>query len=401
MKKLFILAFIFVCCFLFAMPSLAKVHVGGSVFLDAYYHRFDSDATQSYMGPGDFAPGTDDWQQLKIEVPIDTNIHANWVNDEGDVGMYIELSLGGANGDTSVILYKAYGWWQITPMFKLTVGQTDNSFATLEPDQALGGASMHSDSDGFGNIQDAGHPQIRLETKFNDMVTLMVSVLNPREGASWDWNYGTLPGNEENVWPRIDAALLLNIGPVYIEPSMSWMKVKHDEGSMNMGAATSYNVTAYALGVMYTVGPFTLSAEGAFGQNWYNGQISYDALLSYPIGVSPAGVQYDRELNFEDTEDAAFWIDAAFQIGPATIHAIYGYQETDIFMYLGSEEGELEYARQMYGVSVPISVTNTFIIRPEFTVHDWGKADIPDFWPQEDIPFGKEYIGGIQFQVGF
>ncbi|MFC1885389.1 hypothetical protein ACFL2O_11555 [Thermodesulfobacteriota bacterium] len=402
MKKLFVFVLTVTCTLLLAMPVLAKVSVGGSVFLDSYYHRFDADAARSYMGPGDMTPGTDDWQQLEIEVPGDTNIHAEWLNDDGNVGMYIELWLGGPNGSTDVGLCYAYGWWQITPMFKILVGHTDGSFATLEPDQALGGASGHSDADGFGNVGDAGHPQIRLEAKFNDMVTLMVSALDPREGTSFDWlTYSTLAGNEENVWPRMDVALLLNIGPVYIEPSMSWMKVKHDEGSMNIGAATFYNVYAFALGAMYTIGPFTISAEGAFGQNWYNGQISYDSLLNYPPGVVPGGVQYDREFNFEDTDDAAFWVDAAFAIGPATIHLIYGYQETDIYMFLGSQEGELEFERQMYGISVPVKMADIFIIRPEFMVYDWGEADIPDFMLQNDVPLGTEYIGGIQFLAQF
>jgi hypothetical protein len=397
MKKINFLFMTMTLCLALTMPASAKVTVGGAAVLDVYYHRYDSDAALNWFGTG-----TDDWQQLEIEVPTDTNLYAEWINDDGNVGMYIELELGGENGSTDVGLAHAYGWWQITPMFKLLAGHTDGSFATLEPDQALGGASGHSAGVGFGNLGVVPLPQLRLEIKFNDMVSVMISAVDPREGNSFDWGtFAALPGNEENVWPRFDIAVPLNIGPFYIEPSMSWMKVKHDEASMNMGAASSYNITAYVLGVMYTTGPFSISAEGAFGQNWFNSQLDYDSLLDQPLGFTPAGVQFDREFNFEDTEDCAFWVDVAFEIGPATIHAIYGYQETDIFMWLGSQEGEVEYERQMYGISVPIEVAKTFVIRPEFMVYDWGEADIPSFWPQADIPFGTEYIGGVQFVAEF
>lgn len=384
-----------------AFPCVAQVTVGGTVVLDAYYHRYDGDAALNWFGAG-----TDDWQQTELEVPDDTNLHAEWTNDSGNVGMYIELALGGSNGaevqNNSVALAHAYGWWQITPVFTLLVGHTDGSFATLEPEQSLGGASGHVGGNGFGNLADGSNPQIRVEAKFNDMVSVKVSAIDPREGASFDWGtFAALPGNEENVWPRFDIAVPLNIGPFYIEPGMSWMRVKHDEGSLNMRAESTYDITAYVLGVLYSAGPFSISAEGALGRNWFNSQLDYDSLLDQPLGTSPGGVQFDREFNLEDSDDCAFWVDVAFEIGPATIHAIYGYQETDIYVWMGSWEGELEYERQMYGVSVPIKVADVFIIRPEFMVYDWGEADIPPFAPQADVPLGKEYIGGVQFVVEF
>ena len=96
------------------------------------------------------------------------------------------------------------------------------------------------------------------------------------------------------------------------------------------------------------------------------------------------------------------WIDLGLKVGPATIHAVYGYQEMDAFCWNGPNfEGEIEYERQMYGISVPIAVAKTFIIRPEVFFYDWGEIDIPTWGGINDIPLGDEIIGGIQFQIVF
>jgi hypothetical protein len=94
-------------------------------------------------------------------------------------------------------------------------------------------------------------------------------------------------------------------------------------------------------------------------------------------------------------------------VGPATIHAIYGYQETEVFLGWWSplwpdDHGEMTCRHQMYGISVPIHFAEIFIIRPELFVYDWGDVDIPDRIPgAQDIPLGKEIVGGIQFLVEF
>ena len=403
MKKIcFMISTIF-CCMLFVSPAGAKVHVGGAAVLDGYYHRFDSDGAANVLGLG-----TDDWQQLKIEVPTDTNLHAEWVNDAENVGMYIELELGGANGSTAVALSDAHGWWQITPMFRLVAGNTDGSFATMEPEQVLGKESGHSAGEGFGNLADNSNPQLRLETKFNDVVAVHISVLanrafDPLEG----------PGNEENVWPRFDIIVPINIGYFYFEPGFSWSKVKYDERYFPGGKDVdkTFYVWAAALGIQFAYGPFTLTAEGTIGENLatanYGGPFPADG-----PGGDYIGPELDVSSDFEDwmlvdSEDLSFFVDLGFQIGPATIHAIYGYQETEVFLGWWSllwpdDQGEMTCRHQMYGVSVPINVAEIFIIRPELFVYDWGDVDIPDRIPgAQDIPLGKEIIGGVQFLVEF
>jgi hypothetical protein len=407
MKKILMLTAAVAMCLCFAMPATAKVHVGGIVALDFYYHRGDSDWAANWAGLGTPANPTDDWQQLEIEVPGHTRLNANWVNDDGNVGMYIELGLGGANGATGVTLRHAYGWWQINPMFKLVAGHTDKSFATLNPGQVMGmnaGAppDLHIIGIGFGNLYEGRVPQLRLETKFNDMITWKIAAAdNHHPGTETD-----VAGNDEAVWPRVDTCVALNLGPVYLEPGFSWSKHKHDEGSLNAGAATSWNTFAFVLGVKFGFGPFSFAAEGMWGQNLANGD-GWAAATGAGFGV--LGVEYDNQLDFENSDDAMFWVDLGFKVGPATIHAIYGLQDTQGFItwWDGADwiESEVEWTRQMLGLSVPITVAKVFIIRPELFWYSWGDMDATEdfhqFFGTDDVDMGNEILGGVSFWVIF
>jgi len=404
MKKIFMITVAAVLCLGLAMPAMAKVHMGGIVFLDAYYHRFDSDAARSGLP----VPGTDDWQQLEIEVPGMTRLFGNWVNDDGNVGMYIEFGLGGANGASGVTMRHAYGWWQINPMFKLLVGHTDGSAFTLNPLQLLGmnapPVGVHVIGLMFGNMYDGRHPQIRLDTKFNDMITWRVALLDNRATDDDLW------GNEENVWPRVDTCLLMNFGPLYVEPGFMWAKGKNDESGGGIGRASAFTIWAFGLDAKFSMGPFSIAAEGLIGQNMANGT-GYGIVLAPTFsGTFVTGPEYDNHWNFNDSEDILFWVDAAFKAGPATIHAIYGFQDTDGFFDWqdgGGEwrEGEVEWTRQMLGISVPITVAKVFIIRPELFYYDWGEIEVPSssrIWTGiNDMDMGHEIVGGVQFQVVF
>jgi len=409
MKKIFIFTAAVALCLCVAMPATAKVHVGGLLALDFYYHRFDAEAATNLPAAvaGGSATDTDDWQQLEIEVPGHTRLNANWVNDDGNVGMFMELGLGGPNGATGVTLRHAYGWWQINPMFKLLAGHTDKSFSTLNPGQLLGmnaGAppDLHIIGIGFGNMYEGRVPQLRLETKFNDMITWKISACDNRAAGETD-----VQGNEESVWPRVDTMLALNFGPVYIEPGFTWSKHKHDEGSQNLGAATSWNTFGFSLGFKFGVGPFSMAGEGIYGRNLANGDgWAYFGPAGYTMGV--LGPEYDNQLDLVNSEDAAFWLDAGFKVGPADIHLIYGYQDTEGFItwFDGDwREGEVSWTRQMLGISVPITVARVFIIRPELFWYDWGDQevdeDLNDFLGVDDVQYGHEIVGGVVFMVIF
>jgi len=405
MRKLFVVFAAVAFAIAFSMPALAKVHVGGVVFMDAYMHSADKDHVTN--GPTTFASGTNDWEQTEFEIPDITRLFGKWTNDAGDVGMHIELGLGNANAsqvqNNSVRLRHAYGWWMISPGMKLVAGQTHNFMSPLNASQLLGWESggLHVLGWGFGNIYSGRQPLVGLDMKLGDAYGLKVALVEPRNAtdisnlsvpATYGWDGTTytqldpgdpgLGGNEETTIPRLDAVLTMKFGPVALYPSISYVKAEFDE----TGAAdSSYDITCYSLGVKYATGPFTATGEYNFGVNWKS---STYLIRTWEVGPTMNGN------TIEDTDNYGYWIDLAYKTGPATIHAIYGSQGSESW----SAAGDIERERTMYGVSVPISVAEIFIIRPEYMVYDWGDIKTPG---AADTNLGEETIAGVQLQIKF
>ncbi len=397
MRKLIVLFAAMALIVTVTVPVMAKVHIGGIVFVDAYYHQFDEDACKAGVGPD----GTNDWTQTEMEIPDMTRLYGKWTNKAGDVGMHIELGLGNQNGSeaqgNSVRLRHAYGWWKINPTIKLIVGQTGGSFANLNPSQMLGQESnrAHASGQGFGNIFCGRNPGVRLEAKFSDAVSLKVSLLDPHGSKA-----GVVPnppagwtGNEESTLPRIDIVVPIKFGPLYLEPGVSYHKVEYDQ--VTAPQDDSFDIIAYCIGLKFSAGPFTFSGEYTIGQNWAN---AGNEQLKIPNWENKFGAIGGAQLNatggVEDSEDHAYWVDLAFKVRTATIHAIYGCQGSDAW----TAAGDVETERQMYGMSIPIAVAKAFIIRPEYMVYDWGDVKKPGV---ADKNLGEETIAGIQFQIVF
>ncbi len=393
MRKLFIL---FAACALiaaFTVPAIAKVHMGGIVFLDAYYHEFDKEACLASVGPG----GTNDWSQTEMEIPDITRLYGKWTNDAGDVGMHIELGLGNQNGsevqNNSVRLRHANAWWKINPTLTLLVGQADGSFSNLNVSQMLGeeGNRLHVIGLGFGNIYCGRNPQIRLEVKFSDAVSFKVALLDPHGAAGAIGNPG-VGGTEESTLPRIDMVLPIKFGPLFLEPGLSYHKVEFDE--VTAGMDDSFDIIAYGLGVKFSAGPLTISGEYTIGQNWANAGTDQNILQLWENVWGIGGVQINASGSFEDSDDFAYWVDLAYKAGTATFHFIYGCQGSEAW----TAAGDVETERTMYGVSIPIAVAKTFIIRPEYMVYDWGEVKSPG---AADTELGEEIVAGVQFQIVF
>jgi hypothetical protein len=384
MRKSFVIFAALVLGIVYSVPASAKVHVGGIVFMDAYMHDADKDHVTN--APTTFTSGTDDWQQTELEIPDITRLFGKWTNDAGDVGMHIELGLGNPNASqvqsNSVRLRLAYGWWMFSPGTKLVVGQTHNFMSPLNASQLLGWESggLHLHGRGFGNIHSGRQPLVGLDMKFGDAYGLKVALVEPRNAA--DISYPGAAGNEETTIPRLDAVLSMKFGSFAIYPSISYVKVEFEETA---GADNSYAITCYSLGIKYASGPFTASGEYNFGQNWRSS--------TYLIIVWEAGPQMNGN-TIEDTDNYGYWVDLAYKTGAATIHAIYGSQGSESW----STQGDVERERTMYGISVPISVAETFIIRPEYMIYDWGQIKTPG---AADTKLGEETIAGVQFQIKF
>lgn len=384
MRKSFVIFAALALGIVYSVPVSAKVHVGGIVFMDAYMHDADKDHVTN--APTGFTGGTNDWEQTELEIPDITRLFGKWTNDAGDVGMHIELGLGNANASqgqgNSVRLRHAYGWWVFSPDMKLVVGQTHNFMSPLNASQLLGWESggLHALGWGFGNVYSGRQPLVGLDMKFGDATGLKVALVEPRNAA--DITYPGAAGNEETTIPRLDALLTINFGSFALYPSISYVKAEFDETA---GADNSHDITCYSLGVKYANGPFTATGEYNFGVNWKS---STYLISTWEVGPTMNGN------TIEDTDNYGYWVDLAYKTGAATIHAIYGSQGSESW----SAQGDIERERTMYGLSVPISVAKTFIIRPEYMIYDWGDIKTPG---AADTKLGEETIAGVQFQVKF
>lgn len=405
MKKLLIALIAAVFCLGMTLPAMAKVHMGGIIFTDFWYQDMDKENS----GTGDDAARTE------IQVPNITRLYGKWTNDDKTVGMHIEFGIDG-NGvrERGLVTRHAYGWWQATPVFKITAGQTETGLSPLNPHQLLGleGGRLNVVGVGFGNLYSGRIPLVKFDITPTDMFGLTVSLAengaNAISAANADVITGaTVPGfgaygafpaeagktvSEESKLPRLDVSAHIKAGPVTIYPGFMYAEKTFE--NVASGNDDSIETWAASLGFKGGFGPVGFAAEGNIGQNWGN----QDFLGTGVENATCAWAYVDASGNnkISDTDMLGYWGDLSFKAGPATIHLLYGAQhfENDDVNVSGND---FEQKTQMYGVSVPIAVAKTFIIRPEFMMYDLGDKE----WPGADVDRGKYGIYGVQFQIVF
>ena len=139
MKKLFVIGMAALLLVAFTMPAMAKVKIGGIIFTDFYY--LDRDVNNA--GRGGYVGGM---TATAIQLPNITRLYGRWTNED-NVGMYIEFGVGQDTnavrnqvnqGDGTVSIRHAYGWWDINPSFQIMAGHSTTPFSPLNPSQLLG-----------------------------------------------------------------------------------------------------------------------------------------------------------------------------------------------------------------------------------------------------------------------
>ncbi len=411
MKRLWLVIIIAV---VFSSPAFGDVDLGGSVYTDFYYYSKQAENISGGVRHGG-TPTENDWSQLEVEVPDLSEIHANWSNEE-NVGMFISLCFGGNNGATGVDILEAYGWWQITPSFKIVAGHMATPLSPLTPDQMIGKNSDDVDHDGgqgFGNLNGCETPQVGLVFQLKDHFELAVSLVDPGHGVD-DFPITLLqdpnnryadqipadpsaPGltfaSEESKIPRIDIGATITMDNLIFYPSMSWQKKTYDQAQAGSDDAVISYVLSMGMEAGY--GPFGFMAEINWGQNW--GNTSYGDLHVN----SDATVYQDGSGNWRvsDTECLGWWVDLSYTYSKATIHIIYGWENIEGDNGDGAVD-DFQYKLQMYGISVPIELAKGFTLRPEFMIYDLGD-DNKQNGDLVRYDYGKESILGVQFQFEF
>jgi len=377
----------------FTMPAMAKVKVGGIIFTDFYYLDRDSNNKRVY-NPAAF--GDDSYTNTRISLNPITRFYARWTNED-NVGMYIELGMGGANGSTGVSVRHAYGWWDVNPMFTIMAGHSTTPFSPLNPSQLLGvnSDSMNIIGIGYGDFYSGRFPQVRGTFKFGKAVRFEVALVDPNGTAVANGMEGPWPTYETNTKiPRIDISLPIRAGAFAIYPSFLY---QHRTVDLPAGNTVNNDIDTYvgSLGFKAGFGPFGIAAEGQFGNNWGNTRGQIGGPHNPAAVLANAVIKDNNQIN--DAETYSFWFDFSYKFGPVTPHLIYGQMKKkneDAFNY------NVEAKTQMWGFSVPIVLAKGFQVRPEIMWYDDGdnSNDNPAVASDDN---GKYAIYGVQFQITF
>ena len=392
MKKFLLCGFAALLLVAFSVPAMADLKVGGIVFTDFYYYSKDKENK-----------GDDDFGKTKIEIPSMTRLNARWTNED-NVGMYIELGLGGAGPTASgeyvsnpnqTNLRWAYGWWDVNPGFQVLAGMSTTPFAPLAPSQLVGTDSggLHIIGFGYGNQSTLRTVQLRGTIHFSDNVRLAIAMVDADTSANTGLSIMPAePGkvvDADSKIPRFDLGMPIYLGALKIYPSFLWQKETFD----NVASGYDDEITSWAgsLGFILGVGPLEINVEGVYGSNMGN--------TSVTLGFGSAGNVPDHtgaKLNGTEIDDSKFaqgFIDLGFKLGVAEPHLIYGIQNAQ------GDDLPYDYTSQMYGVSIPIDLAKGFRLRPEFMWYDKGDENTDS--SGNKVNNGTEQIYGVQFQITF
>jgi len=423
MKKLSILILVLFVCMAFAMPAVAKVKVGGKVFVDTMYIKNDEHFQRNSAAVAAIANSVDasrSW--FTIDVPGCTRLYGKWTNDSGDVGMHIEIGLRGEEGGGEAVNTRyAYGWWKINPMFKLTVGQQDEVIAPYKASQLMGTHGKlgtrndnnmdHTGLRGFGGIGNDRKEGIRLDTKLGEKSNLALAIFTPNvNGAQGSW----VARDEEEVLPRVDITYSVSLGAFSLAPGFSWQKVQYEwdpQCANNQNDFSDFDAWVWSLPVKFAPGgPITVSAEINWGENVGNGSWNTGRYTNVaPNNTVTQRAQFDNILdasgNFvtvvADTEFLGLWADLAWKAHPiATIHFIYGMQQLTNDDRV-AQANRWDNTRVAYGVSIPIKVAKGFTIRPEVFYYDYGEHERSGIVDPANGDLGAQTVIGVQFLVSF
>ena len=399
MKKLFVIGMAALLLVAFTMPAMAKVKIGGIIFTDFYY--LDRDATnagrQGYVGG---------MTATAIQVPNITRLYGRWTNED-NVGMYIEFGVGqntGAvrfqtdQGDGSVSVRHAYGWWDVNPTFQIMAGHSTTPFSPLNPSQLLGTRSGSANiiGIGYGEYYSGRFSQVRGTFKFGKVARLAVALSDPHGGQAGPWTnaLGEPTIHTNSKIPMITVGVPIYAGPVSIYPGILYQHRTVDNATP-AGVNNDLDTIVGSLGAKAGFGPFGVSAELNYGQNWLNSRalVGSTAYGNTAVALSMAGLNNSGKINNATTY--GWWVDLNYKFGPITPHVILGSMGTKRDNAASAEQKTTTY---MYGLSVPIDLAKGFRIRPELMWYDNGELKTDG---SASVDNGKYMIAGVQFQITF
>ncbi|MBI5585752.1 MAG: hypothetical protein HY892_18225 [Deltaproteobacteria bacterium] len=397
MKKILIFAVVLMLAVVVAVPAFAfriegakdtKFYLGGVALTDIGIWHMDKEVAQR-SGLPNYNTSAD---QFILTVPrhsrLRTSVQSGNIGAYWELGMGRDLRAGHEEGDAGNTLAgqrtnymetrKIYGWYTFGNC-TLMAGKNDGSFWVAFPYQNLGFENNnHVIGLGWGSVYDDRAAQIRFTQNVSKTFSYQVSLVQPFYS---DVTVGGVNFDTVAKYPRIDAMITLNFGPVSIMPGGTWSNLYWDQNPP--GFDNQVNVWMAQLPVKVQAGAFS-----------FIGQIGYGANIGfYPLQSAFWRPQFQNG-KVKDTKGVFGFADFAFTAGAVTPHFYIGYdapENTDV--YVGEKKNE----RLMYGIGVNWKIADNFFVVPEFTMYDYGKN------PQVagNPSLGKEWLGGVQFQFVF
>lgn len=404
--------FTVVACLLvvaFTAPAIAEVKMGGIIFTDIMWVERDDAMMRVNTGKSEQDSNT----IVRMHDTLASRLYGTWTNESG-VGMHIQLGLGGTVeggggqlGPEGVYLREGYGWYKMSPGFKLLVGMTTSPFSPLNSGQLMGFALVgdgrftsphaHAINAGYGNVYVERSAQIRGEWYFgpNNLQVALADYTNDGNSKTRAFpNATNKTAIEETTIPRLDVGLKLVAGSWEIYPGFFYLNRSWDA----VAAGNDDDVTSWgaSVGLKCGLGPITITAELNHIVNGSNAGM-YGANTSAATGGLSGAAMLDANGKIQDAETLCGFIQFGFKVGVAEIQLNYGYAKTeqDNFGGIGVDQ---ELTSQMYGISVPIPLAKGFIVRPECYIMDEGDRKLTG---QPDVELGKETLYGINFQIYF
>ncbi|MBN1381192.1 MAG: hypothetical protein JXA41_05930 [Deltaproteobacteria bacterium] len=430
MKKIFVFVFAALIVLAFTSPSQAvkvtkNLDIGVKLLVDAYYYNQDKEGMARTVGSARSAgliKGTTTLEEDLTQTYLTINSRSSLYfifNDEDKVGFYIAPNIDGENYNLGVLY--AYGFWNVTPDFRIQTGRGTTLFSDLEPDTTMGcnvGAEAFSTINkmygvGYGNYFSGYTTYFQVAYRLGDMGHVKVGIVDPRATSSDDAknvigissNSKTVAIDPSTKIPRLELAVPVHFGGVSLHPSVFWQKQTFN----NVQAGHDDSVTSYgvSLGVKADFKPIFFKAEVNYGENWGNTK-DQTYTLKEPdyatFGSQVSSAKADTSGKIQNSEALGWWLQAGIRLGKAEPSIIIGRQE------FSREYDNLkdEMKTMMYGITCPIDITPGFKIRPEIMIYDNGDSNKIAVKGTSTIPttnyeydFGKELLAGIQFEFTF
>ena len=380
MKKILAVLFAAALLVAFTVPAMAKTYIGGIVFMQVYYYDEERTTEEGYTR------AEDDFSAVYWDLMGVSRFKVRLTNED-NVGLFFEVGTGyEVIGKNTVYLRHLYGWWDITPNFRLIVGQTTLPFSVLYPDTIVGlDFAGKTVGIGYGEYDGTKRaPQVRFQWKLNDMGFVRLAFIDPHTiDSPFDPDPAATSMDNDTKLPWIGLGVPLYFGAVKIYPSVFYQKQTFDD----VASGSDDTVTSWgaALGVKFGFGPLMVAAEVTVGDNWaWSASGANEAVTPY---VTPAG-------DVEDAEAVGWWVDVSFKLGKITPHLIYGKLTSEVDP--SGTLNDLETDRTMYGITARIPLAKGFMIRPEIMIYDRE-----DEVAGVDVDYGKETVAGLTFQITF